>query len=49
MTGAADGGLAIPHSEKRFHGHDSEALELNADVHRAHISGSHVADYMRTT
>jgi len=47
MKGAVDGGLDIPHSEKRFPGYDSEAKELNADVHRAHIFGSHVADYMR--
>merc|ERR1712008_414606 len=42
-----DGGLDIPHSEKRFPGYDGEAKELNADVHRAHIFGGHVADYMR--
>ena len=47
MKGAVDGGLDIPHSEKRFPGYDSEAKELNADVHRAHIFGGHVADYMR--
>merc|ERR1712013_178695 len=43
-----DGGLDIPHSEKRFPGYDSEAKSLNADVHRAHIFGQHVADYMRS-
>jgi len=47
MKGAVDGGLDIPHSEKRFPGYDGEAKELNADVHRAHIFGGHVADYMR--
>merc|ERR1712002_212407 len=36
-----------PHSEKRFPGYDSESKSLNADVHRAHIFGQHVADYMR--
>jgi len=46
MKGAADGGLDIPHSEKRFPGYDSESKSLNADVHRAHIFGQHVADYM---
>merc|ERR1712211_13528 len=45
--GAVDGGLDIPHSEKRFPGYDAESKELNADVHRAHIFGGHVADYMR--
>merc|ERR1712165_565577 len=47
MKGAVDGGLDIPHSEKRFPGYDAEAKELNADVHRGHIFGGHVADYMR--
>jgi len=47
MKGAADGGLEIPHSEKRFPGYDKEEGKFNADVHRAHIFGNHVADYMR--
>jgi len=47
MKGAADGGLDIPHSEKRFPGYDKESSEFSADVHRAHIFGQHVADYMR--
>merc|ERR1712126_262549 len=47
MKGAVDGGLEIPHSEKRFPGYDAESKSLTADVHRAHIFGSHVADYMR--
>jgi len=46
MKGAVDGGLDIPHSEKRFPGYDAESKSLNADVHRAHIFGQHVADYM---
>merc|ERR1712037_653687 len=37
MKGAVDGGLDIPHSEKRFPGYDAESKELNADVHRGHI------------
>merc|ERR1712061_432353 len=48
LKGAVDGGLDIPHSEKRFPGYDSEGKSLNADVHRAHIFGQHVADYMNT-
>lgn len=47
MKGAVDGGLDIPHSEKRFPGYDAESKSLNAEVHRAHIFGGHVADYMR--
>jgi len=47
MKGAADGGLDIPHSEKRFPGYDAEGNSLNADTHRKHIMGVHVADYMK--
>jgi len=47
MKGAVDGGLNIPHSTKRFPGFDSESKEFNAEVHRKHIFGVHVADYMR--
>lgn len=48
MKGAVDGGLNIPHSVKRFPGYSSETKSFNADVHRSHIFGQHVADYMRT-
>lgn len=47
MKGAADGGLDIPHSEKRFPGYDAEEKSFNAQVHRDHIFGKHVADYMK--
>jgi len=47
LKGAADGGLDIPHSVKRFPGYDAEAGEFNAEVHRNHIFGKHVADYMK--
>jgi len=46
LKGAVDGGMDIPHSEKRFPGYDNESKELNADVHREHIFGVHVANYM---
>lgn len=46
LKGAADGGLDIPHSVKRFPGYDNEGGEFNAEVHRNHIFGKHVADYM---
>ena len=39
--------MDIPHSSKRFPGYDKEASEFNASVHRDHIFGKHVADYMR--
>jgi len=46
LKGAVDGGLDIPHSEKRFPGYDAESKSLNAEVHRDHIFGKHVASYM---
>jgi len=47
MKGAVDGGLNIPHSVKRFPGYSAENKSFNADVHRSHIFGQHVAEYMR--
>eukprot|EP01114_Cavostelium_apophysatum_P022934 TRINITY_DN846_c0_g1_i1.p2 TRINITY_DN846_c0_g1~~TRINITY_DN846_c0_g1_i1.p2 ORF type:complete len:296 (-),score=118.84 TRINITY_DN846_c0_g1_i1:39-926(-) len=47
LKGATDGGLDVPHSEKRFVGYDDESKKLNADVLRKHIFGVHVADYMK--
>jgi len=47
LKGAVDGGLDIPHSQKRFPGYDGESKEFNADVHRSHIFGQHVAEYMK--
>ena len=32
---------------KRFPGYDGETQDYSADVHRKHIFGQHVADYMR--
>lgn len=48
MKGAVDGGLNIPHSTKRFPGYDAESKSFNAEVHRNHIFGIHVAEYMRS-
>jgi len=47
LKGACDGGLQIPHSEKRFVGYDEEGKKLNAEILRKHIFGGHVADYMK--
>ncbi|XP_075226260.1 ribosomal protein L5 [Lycorma delicatula] len=47
MKGAVDGGLNIPHSVKRFPGYDSESKNFNAEVHRKHIFGLHVSEYMQ--
>lgn len=48
MKGASDGGLYIPHSEKRFPGYDNEGKELDAETLRKYIFGGHVAEYMET-
>jgi len=45
MKGAADGGLDVPHGEKRFPGYYEGSL--NADLHRQHMFGGHVANYMK--
>ncbi|KAJ6379296.1 hypothetical protein OIU76_016006 [Salix suchowensis] len=48
LKGALDGGLDIPHSEKRFAGFGKDNKQLDAEVHRKYIYGGHVAAYMRT-
>ena len=47
LKGAVDGGLEIPHSTKRFPGYDDESGDFSAEVHRNHIFGKHVGDYMK--
>jgi len=46
MKGASDGGLDIPHSEKRFPGYDKSEKSYDAEVHRDRIMGLHVKEYM---
>uniref|UniRef100_A0A0D9V8Z0 Large ribosomal subunit protein uL18 C-terminal eukaryotes domain-containing protein n=1 Tax=Leersia perrieri TaxID=77586 RepID=A0A0D9V8Z0_9ORYZ len=46
--GALDGGLDIPHSDKRFAGFKKDEKNLDAEIHRKYIFGGHVADYMRS-
>jgi len=46
LKGAADGGLDVPHNEKRFPGYDREGKEYDADMHRERIFGGHVGEYM---
>jgi len=46
LKGAADGGLDIPHSHKRFPGYDKDSKEYDADMHRERIFGGHVGEYM---
>lgn len=47
LKGASDGGLDIPHSEKRFPGYDRDSKEYDADLHRERIFGGHVGEYMQ--
>ncbi|XP_043707085.1 60S ribosomal protein L5 [Telopea speciosissima] len=47
LKGALDGGLDIPHSDKRFAGFSKDDKQLNAEVHRKYIYGGHVVAYMR--
>jgi len=46
LKGAADGGLDIPHSEKRFPGYDRDAKEYESEMHKERIFGGHVGEYM---
>jgi len=50
LKGATDGGLLIPHNERRFPGssRDEDTKEWSYDpaVHRKYIFGGHVGDYM---
>jgi len=46
LKGAVDGGLAVPHSEKRFPGYDNDAKEYDAEFHQSMIFATHVSDYM---
>lgn len=46
MKGASDGGIDIPHSEKRFPGYNRDSKEYKPQQHKDRIFGKHVADYM---
>jgi large subunit ribosomal protein L5e len=48
LKGASDGGIFIPHSEKRFPGYNPEKKELKAEVLKKYIFGGHVAEYMES-
>jgi large subunit ribosomal protein L5e len=49
MKGACDGGINVPHSDRRFVGYKKAGKEesLDTKVLRKYIFGGHVADYMR--
>merc|ERR1712071_500115 len=46
MKGAIDGGLDIPHSNKRFPGYDADSKDFDAGTHRDFIYGKHVSNWM---
>jgi large subunit ribosomal protein L5e len=51
LKGAADGGIEIPHNERRFPGSsknkDSGEWSYDPEVHKKYIFGQHVANYMK--
>jgi len=47
MKGAVDGGLRVPHSEKRFPGYSRDDDSFEVEELKKRIYGGHVADYMR--
>eukprot|EP01127_Copromyxa_protea_P001276 TRINITY_DN1130_c0_g1_i2.p3 TRINITY_DN1130_c0_g1~~TRINITY_DN1130_c0_g1_i2.p3 ORF type:complete len:130 (-),score=43.75 TRINITY_DN1130_c0_g1_i2:70-459(-) len=47
MKGAVDGGLEIPHKNKRFPGYNADSKNFDAAILRKYIFGGHVADYMK--
>ncbi|KAH7820492.1 putative 60S ribosomal protein L5-2 [Monocercomonoides exilis] len=47
MKGATDGGMNIPHNDKRLVGYNSKTKKLDAAVLREHIFGIHVSKYMK--
>merc|ERR1712070_642848 len=46
MKGAFDGGLEIPHSNKKFYGYDADEKEYDAEEHRSRIVGGHIQTHM---
>jgi large subunit ribosomal protein L5e len=48
LKGAVDGGLNVPHSEKRFFGYNNGEKTLDAALLRKAIFGGHIAEYMKS-
>jgi len=46
LKGACDGGLNIPHNEKRFIGYDKDEKSLDAEMVASYIKGGNVSEYM---
>jgi len=47
LKGAVDGGINVPHNEKRFFGFSKEDKKLDANLLRKAVFGGHVSEYMR--
>jgi large subunit ribosomal protein L5e len=54
LKGATDGGLDIPHSDRRFPGSSLEedddgkkSWEFDPEIHRKYIFGGHIAEFMK--
>lgn len=43
IQGGLDGGLDIPHGDKRFVGYDTEAKKLDSEQLKKYILGGHVS------
>jgi large subunit ribosomal protein L5e len=48
LKGACDGGLDIPHNEKRFAGYDKDSKELDTETFQRYLTGGHVSEYMES-
>jgi large subunit ribosomal protein L5e len=46
LKGALDGGLDVPHSDKRFVGYDPSEKSLDTEVLQKYVLGGHVGEYM---
>merc|ERR1711918_214231 len=47
LKGAFDGGLEIPHNNKKFYGYDADEKSYDAEENKDRILGGHIAEYMR--
>jgi large subunit ribosomal protein L5e len=47
LKGAADGGLDIPHNEKRFPGYNRDDKKYKPETHRERIFANHIGSYMQ--
>lgn len=48
LKGALDGGLDIPHGNKRFPGYDTESKNFDAETHCGYIFGANIKEYMES-